>query len=73
MVPVTIVRNRLSDESCTNVPKWVRWIVLRLPLVLEVCFYDTNHGREPVREWLKSLLPDARKSIGEDIKTVQFG
>ncbi len=44
-----------------------------LPLVLEVRFFATDHGREPVREWLRSLSPDARKAIGEDIKTVQFG
>ena len=47
--------------------------VLPLPLVLEVRFHATDQGREPVRDWLKSLSPDARKSIGEDIKTVQFG
>ena len=41
--------------------------------VLEVRFYATDLGREPVRDWLKSLPPDARKSIGEDLKTVQFG
>ncbi|MEY2152962.1 type II toxin-antitoxin system RelE/ParE family toxin [Rhodanobacter sp. 115] len=41
--------------------------------VLEVRFYATDQGREPVRDWLKSLSPDARKMIGEDIKTVQFG
>lgn len=41
--------------------------------VLEVRFYATNQGREPVREWLKSLPVDARKTIGGDLKTVQFG
>lgn len=41
--------------------------------VLEVRFYATDQGREPVRDWLKSLPPDARKAIGEDLKTVQFG
>ena len=30
-------------------------------------------GNEPVREWLKSLPHDDRKTIGEDVKTVQFG
>jgi phage-related protein len=43
------------------------------PPVLEVRFYATDQGREPVRDWLKSLPPDARKAIGEDLKTVQFG
>ena len=44
-----------------------------LPPILDVRFYATSQGREPVREWLKSLPPAARKTIGEDIKTVQFG
>jgi phage-related protein len=33
----------------------------------------TDAGGEPVREWLKDLPVVDRKSIGEDIKTVQFG
>ena len=40
---------------------------------LRVVFYKTEHGNEPVREWLKSLSQEDRKTIGEDIKTVQFG
>ncbi|MBI4771012.1 MAG: type II toxin-antitoxin system RelE/ParE family toxin [Chloroflexi bacterium] len=40
---------------------------------LRVVFYRTGIGNEPVREWLKSLTPEDRKSIGEDVKTVQFG
>lgn len=43
------------------------------PPVLEVRFYATDQGREPVRDWLKSLSQDARMAIGEDLKTVQFG
>ena len=30
-------------------------------------FYLSNSGREPVREWLKSLDLADRKVIGEDI------
>lgn len=40
---------------------------------LRVVFYRTEAGHEPVREWLKSLLKEEKRSIGEDIKTVQFG
>jgi phage-related protein len=29
-------------------------------------------GREPVREWLKSLPAEDRKIVGEDIKDVEF-
>jgi phage-related protein len=35
-------------------------------------FYRSDPGREPVREWLKSLDADDRKAIGEDIKDVEF-
>ncbi len=41
--------------------------------VLSVVFYRTEAGDEPVREWLKNLKREDRKTIGEDIKTVQFG
>ncbi|MCW5556199.1 MAG: type II toxin-antitoxin system RelE/ParE family toxin [Verrucomicrobiae bacterium] len=41
--------------------------------ILTVAFFRTETGREPVREWLKSLPREARRIIGEDIKTVQFG
>ena len=40
---------------------------------LEVYFYRTSSGREPVKEWLKSLPKEDMKTIGIDIKTVQFG
>lgn len=41
--------------------------------VLDVRFFRTDAGVEPVREWLKDLPAIDRKTIGEDIKTVQFG
>jgi phage-related protein len=41
--------------------------------LLSVNFFATESGTEPVREWLKSLSALDRKTIGEDIKTVQFG
>jgi phage-related protein len=40
---------------------------------LHVVFFKTEAGAEPVRQWLKKLDRKHRKSIGEDIKTVQFG
>ena len=41
---------------------------------LPVIFYRSELGREPVRDWLKSLPYDEdRKRIGVDIKTVEFG
>ncbi|WP_219722129.1 type II toxin-antitoxin system RelE/ParE family toxin [Deinococcus planocerae] len=41
--------------------------------ILEVRFFRTATGNEPVREWLKALSRDDRRRIGEDIKTAQFG
>lgn len=41
--------------------------------VLDVRFFRTDAGAEPVREWLKDLPAIDRKTIGEDVKTVQFG
>jgi antitoxin HicB len=40
---------------------------------LEVRFFKTDAGSEPVRDWLRELSAIDRKTIGEDIKTVQFG
>jgi len=39
---------------------------------LAVVFFRTAAGNEPVREWLKGLLKEDRKTIGEDILTVQY-
>jgi phage-related protein len=41
--------------------------------ILSVAFFRTEAGREPVREWLKTLPREDRRNIGQDIKTVQFG
>jgi hypothetical protein len=41
--------------------------------ILDVRFFASDGGNEPVREWLKSLQGSERRTIGEDIKTVQFG
>jgi len=40
---------------------------------MRVVFFRTLAGSEPVREWLKSLSPEERLAIGEDIKTTQYG
>jgi phage-related protein len=36
-------------------------------------FYRTPQGSEPVREWLRRLDPAARRTIGFDLKDVEFG
>ena len=40
--------------------------------ILQVVFFRTEAGREPVREWLKELSKEDRTTIGESIKVVQF-
>jgi phage-related protein len=41
--------------------------------VLEVRFFVTESGREPVRVWLRGLAHHDRREIGRDIKTAQYG
>lgn len=41
--------------------------------ILDVYFFATDTGNEPVREWLKSLPIDDKKVIGTDIRTIQMG
>lgn len=49
------------------------WYDAPMQPTLPVRFFKTESGNEPVREWLKELPGQDRKTIGEDIKTVQFG
>jgi phage-related protein len=41
--------------------------------ILSVKFYANSAGNEPVRAWLQELSRDDRKTLGEDIGTVQYG
>jgi phage-related protein len=61
-----------KPKSPTNVstqPETLERQGKRVPAI----FYRTEAGGEPVRDWLKELLSEDRKCIGEDIKTVEFG
>ena len=40
---------------------------------ITVRFYRSPAGKEPVRDWLKSLSQKERLVLGTDIKTVEFG
>jgi phage-related protein len=40
---------------------------------LPALFFRSTTGREPVRDWLLSLDKPARRVIGTDIKTVEYG
>lgn len=55
-----------------SVPKLIHYTSVPEPKRLPARFYRSNAGREPVREWLKSLEVEDRKVIGEDIKDVEF-
>lgn len=39
---------------------------------IPVVFFQTPAGTEPVREWLLELAAEERRTLGEDIKTLQF-
>ena len=41
--------------------------------ILKVVFYRSQSGNEPVREWLLSLRRADRRTVGRDVKTVQYG
>lgn len=45
----------------------------KAPPTLGARFFRMDAGGDPVRDWLKDLPVVERKTIGEDIKTVQFG
>jgi len=36
-------------------------------------FFENINGSKPVREWLLALDKEDRKTIGENIKTVEYG
>lgn len=40
--------------------------------ILQAAFYVTDAGKRPVRDWLMEMGPQDRKSIGEDIATLEF-
>jgi phage-related protein len=41
--------------------------------IIDVVFFRTESGQEPVRDWLKSLSKADKRVIGADLKTVQYG
>ena len=40
--------------------------------ILQAVFYKSLSGKEPVRDWLMKLDKQDRKTIGEDIATLEF-
>jgi len=43
------------------------------PQKIELVFYRTDSGNEPVRDWLLSLEEQNRREVGLDLMRVQFG
>ena len=43
-----------------------------LPQKIELVFFSTNTGKEPVRDWLKDLDQSARHEIGRDLLRAQW-
>lgn len=41
--------------------------------IVSVVFWKEETGKEPVRDWLKSLTKHQKKIIGEDLKTIEMG
>jgi phage-related protein len=39
---------------------------------VDICFFRTESGNEPVREWLLTLSREERKTIGDDVLKVQY-
>ena len=46
---------------------------MRSGKLLDVVFFRTESGNEPVREWLRGLGKADKQVIGNDIKTAQCG
>ncbi|MDZ3990804.1 type II toxin-antitoxin system RelE/ParE family toxin [Pseudomonas sp. Teo4] len=42
-------------------------------MTLNACFFRTEAGNEPVRDWLTNLPRDQKRAIGIEIRTVQIG
>lgn len=40
--------------------------------ILQAVFYRSASGRQPVRDWLAALDKPDRKTIGEDLATLEF-
>ena len=64
--------NSKLEKSCQVYQIWYNG-GMATTFKLQVVFYRSESGNEPVRDWLKQLDKEDRKIIGEDIKTVQFG
>ncbi|TMJ17202.1 MAG: type II toxin-antitoxin system RelE/ParE family toxin [Alphaproteobacteria bacterium] len=42
------------------------------PHKIELVFYRSGMGNEPVRDWLAGLPPGNRRAVGQDMQRVQY-
>jgi phage-related protein len=43
-----------------------------LPRKIQVVFYRSGMGNEPVRDWLGALPVESRRLVGQDLQRVQY-
>ncbi len=65
VTPVQVIQKRIANRTKNG--------TFQSSSKLQVFFYKSSLGNEPVKVWLKSLGLDDRKTIGEEIKLVQLG
>lgn len=64
-----MTKNKNVSPQCTSGGTLAAGKLKRVPAI----FFRTEAGREPLREWIRSLSPDDRRLIGEDIRTIEYG
>jgi len=62
-----------SGVTVTDLRTFFDTITFMNSPILTVVFYRADSGNEPVRQWLRDMTAEDRKTIGTDIKTVQYG
>ena len=61
-----------KNLACTYLLRYIDVVIATLKK-LPAVFYRSLNGTEPVREWLKELPQDDRRTLGYDISTAEFG
>jgi len=62
----------MRDETLVYSPVYGTLSPMGADTILDVVFYQSESGNEPVREWLKALPGKDCQIIGKDIQVVQF-
>ena len=67
-----------AGDNCSTAPTHARTkngtlSIMQAEPIIDVAFFRTESGTEPVRDWLKTLSTADKRAIGGDLKTVQYG